>query len=114
MCILFNPIPFLKAFFFCYFISILDSEDLSEEINNLKLITKQVSATLTNTNQASTTHPAANPSSLLPTDLELDEMSQETLTKLISRLESVANRLEAVQVSQPSKIQKLFLIFALI
>lgn len=35
-------------------------------------------------------------------------MSQEALTKLITRLESVANRLETVQISQPSK--NLFLI----
>jgi len=39
------------------------------------------------------------------TELDLDEMSQEALTKLITRLESVANRLETIQIAQPNGVK---------
>lgn len=69
-----------------------DSTSLEE--TNFKLIKFQAT---NNTNQTLETI-----TPLSSTDFELDQMSQEALTKLITRLELVTNRLESVQTSQPN------------
>lgn len=72
------------------------SEEISTKLTNLQLLPPN--PTTNNTSQEQTL--AANLIKSLPAELfELDEMSQETLNQLISRLESVATRLEAASSS---------------